>query len=159
MISISIQIYHPDLAPGPLRGFRFFWAYYVTGYDQSLHCQPCFKGTLSKQLNTRTARSGVVYVMNERRSFPYLYVCGVGVGPKRLLHEKNFHLPLKPEAGAHEKYETYNGYIVEVQNAVALPIPIPEEGWKGLNRETTHCKNFRFAVAHFGWTDQPERNP
>src|SRR5947208_2370873 len=96
MIPITIQIHHPDLAPGPVRGFRFFWAYYVTGYDQSLHCQPCFKGTLSTQLNTRTARSGVTYVMNERRSFPYLYVCGVGVGPKTVTAREK--LPLASKA-------------------------------------------------------------
>ena len=152
---ITIRIDHRDLPPGPIQGFRFFWAYYVTGFNQSQHCQPCFKGTLSKQINTSTTRSGALYVMNERRSFPYLYVCGVGIGPKNLLSEKNFHLPLKPEPGVRAVHQTYNGYVVTVENAAAMPIPDLEEGWKGLDRETTRCKNFRFAVAQFGWTDRP----
>jgi hypothetical protein len=153
--SITIRIDHPELVPGPIQGFRFFWAYYVSGFYQSAHCQPCFKGSLSNQLNTRTARSGELYVMSERRSFRYLYICGVGVGPKSLLHEKNFHLPLEIEPGAREIRKTYNGYTITVENGRPLPIPELEAGWKGLDLETTRCKNFRFAVAHFGWKDKP----
>ncbi len=107
---------------------------------------------MSKQLNTLTARSGVVYTMNERRSFDSLYICGVGVGPKDLLHKKNFHLALKLEPGSHEIHSTYNGYTITVENGRSLPIPELEAGWKGLDLETTRCKNFRFAVSRFGWT-------
>lgn len=151
---ITIQINHAQFAPGPVQGFRFFWAYYVNGFNQSVHCQPCFKGSVSKQLCTPTAQSGPVYQMNERRSFQYLYLCGVGVGPKNLLREKNFHLPLRLEAGARESRQTYNGYTIIVENGIALPIPELEVGWHGLALETTRCKNFRFAVSRFGWQDQ-----
>ncbi len=89
--------------------------------------------------------------MDERKTFPYLYLCGVGVGPRNLLHQKNFHLALRPEPGAREVRETYNGYTITVENAIALPIPELPEGWQGLNRETTRCKNFRFGVEYFGW--------
>jgi len=153
---ITIQIEHPEIAPSPIRGFKFFWAYYVNGFNQNFHCQPCFRGTLSQQLNTRTARSGVVHVMNERRSFRYLYLCGVGVGAKHLLYQKNFHLALQREVGGREVRQTYNGYKITVEGGIALPIPELDPGWKGLNLETTRCKNFRFAVAHFGWQDQSQ---
>jgi hypothetical protein len=153
--NITVQIDHADLPPGPIQGFRFFWAYYVNGFNQSVHCQPCFKGSVSKQLSTATARSGVMYTMDERRSFEYLYICGVGVGPRNLLYQKNFHLPLKLAAGAREARQTYNGYTITVENGLALPIPELEDGWKGLDRETTRCKNFRFAVSRFGWKDRP----
>ena len=153
---ITIHVEHQEYEPGPVRGFKFFWAYYVSGYDQTLHCQPCFKGTLSKQFNTRTAQSGKLYTMNERRTFPYLYICGVGLGPKKLLHEKNFHLPVEFQPGAREIRQTYNGYTITVENAVAVPIPDLEAGWKGLALETTRCKNFRFAVGRFGWTEPPK---
>lgn len=156
---IAIQIEHREYEPGPLRGFKFFWAYYVDGFDQTAHCQPCFKGALSNQLNTRTAQSGRLYVMDERKIFRYIYVCGVGAGPKNLLHEKNFHLPLEPQPGAHEVCHTYNGYVITVENGVALPIPELEPGWKGLDRETTRCKNFRFGVAQFGWREITEPAP
>lgn len=150
---ITIRIAHPQLPPGPVQGFRFFWAYYVTGFRQSAHCQPCFKGKLSPSLNSRTVRSGTAYVMNERRTFPYLYVCGVGVGPEKLLREQNFHLPLRPEPGGREVRETYNGYVITVENGRAVPIPELPDGWNGLDTPTTRCKNFRFAVAQFGWSD------
>ena len=153
--NITIQIEHPEFEPGPIQGFNFFWAYYVNGFNQTAHCQPCFKGTLIKQLNTRTARSGAVYTMNESKSFRYLYLCGVGAGPKDQLHKTNFHLPLELQPGAREVRQTYNGYKITVENAIALPIPELESGWKGLDLETTRCKNFRFAVARFGWQDPP----
>jgi hypothetical protein len=151
MSEITLEITHPTLAPGPLQGFNFFWAFYVKGFRPEVHCQPCFRGSVSPQFNSRTARSGQIYVMDERRAFPFLYLCGVGVGPKNLLHQKNFHLALRPEPGAREVRETYNGYTITVENAVALPIPELPEGWNGLNRETTRCKNFRFGVEYFGW--------
>jgi hypothetical protein len=150
---ITIVIDHSKYEPGPIQGFKFFWAYYVSGFDQSQHCQYCFKGGLSRQLNTRTGRSGKVYTMNERASFKYLYLCGVGRGPKNRLHEENFHLPLQHQPGAREVRQTYNGYTVTVENGIALPIPELEAGWKGLDLETTRCKNFRFAVGQFGWRD------
>jgi hypothetical protein len=125
-------------------------------YDQSTHCQFCFKGSLSKQLNTHTVQTGKLFTMNERKTFRYLYICGVGVGPKDLLREKNFHLTLEYRTGAHEVRQTYNGYTIRVENGIALPIPELEVGWKGLDLETTRCKNFRFAVGQFGWKDHPK---
>ncbi len=77
---ITIRIDHPSGEPGPIEGFRFFWAYYVNGFDQTLHCQACFKGSPSQQINTVTARTGQLYIMNERKAFKYLYICGVGAG-------------------------------------------------------------------------------
>lgn len=152
--AITICFDHPEYKSGPIHGFTFFWAYYVNGFNQSAHCQACFRGSLSGQLNTQTVDSAKVYVMDERESFRYLYVCGVGSGPKHLLHEKNFHLPLEHHPGARETHRTYNGYTIIVENGVALPIPELAAGWKGLDLETTRCKNFRFAVGQFGWVDK-----
>lgn len=151
MSSITIEITHPTLAPGPIQGFKQFWAFFVNGFRPEVHCQKCFRGSVSPQLNRRTAQSGRTYVMNERPTFPYLYLCGVGVGPKNLLYQKNIHLALRPEPGTREVCETYNGYIVAVENAVALPIPELPPGWQGRDSETTGCKNFRFGVKYFGW--------
>lgn len=150
---IAIRFDHPEYKSGPIRGFKFFWAFYVNGFNQSAHCQACFRGSLSDQLNTRTVDSAKIYTMNERADFRCLYVCGVGTGPKRELWRKNFHLPLAHRPGAREIHSTYNGYTISVENGAALPIPELEEGWKGLDLETTRCKNFRFAVGQFGWVD------
>jgi hypothetical protein len=154
---ITVRIDHPELSSGKIQGFRYFWAFYVNGFRQTTHCQPCFRGSPSVQLNTVSAESGRLYVMDERAASKYLYLCGVGVGPRDLLYRKNFHLALSPCDDHEEVRETYNGYTVVVQNAIALPIPELPEGWNGLDRETTRCKNFRFAVAQFGWCEPAAR--
>lgn len=150
---ITLRIGHPTIRSGPIRGFRFFWAYYVTGFDPRVHCQKCFKGARSLRV-TKQSEPGVLYLMSEKRSFPFLYVCGVGIGPKDRLHEKNFHLALRAQEGAATSAETYNGYTFEVTNAVALPIPELPENWNGLPREMTRCKNFRFGVEYFGYSSR-----
>jgi hypothetical protein len=94
---LTVRIDHPSFPPGPIQGYRFFWAFYVTGYDRTRHCQPCFLGTPSTQINTPNARSGRDYQMDERKTFPYLYICGFASGPKGLRAERNFHLALKPQ--------------------------------------------------------------
>ncbi len=72
MSEITLEITHPTLAPGPLQGFNFFWAFYVKGFRPEVHCQPCFRGSVSPQLNSKTVQSGRLYVMDERRTFPFL---------------------------------------------------------------------------------------
>ena len=142
--AITLRLDRAGKEPGLIEGFQFFWAFYVTGFDQRSHCQPCFKGTLSPQVNSRTVRSGQLYRMDERRAFRYLYVCGVGTGPKNELHRKNFHLGLRLEPGAGElKKATYNGYELTVNNAVEMPIP--EAAPDAVQR----CKNFLFGMAYF----------
>ena len=81
----------------------------------------------------------------------FLYVCGVGSGPKVKLREQNVHLPLRYAEGQVVTEPTYNGYLVTARNAVALPIPALPQGWNGLHDEMTRCKNFRFGVASFGY--------
>lgn len=82
--------------------------------------------------------------------YEYVYICGVGSGPKKTLGGKNFHLPLKYAAGEVVRASTYNGYVISAEDAVCVPIPMLQDGWNGRDRETTRCKNFQFAVAYFG---------
>ena len=88
--------------------------------------------------------------MTLRPQHRYLYICGVGSGPKSRLQLTNFHLPVRYEPGSAVAESTYNGYLITVADAVALPIPELPAGWNGLDLETTRCKNFRFGVAYFG---------
>ena len=148
--SILIDITHPELESGLIRGFRFFWAFYVSGFRPERHCQPCFKGRRVPELSTGTARSGRQVALDLMDRCKYVYICGVGNGPKNELFKKNLHLPLGYEEGAVVEASTYNGYVVTARNAAVLPIPELPDGWNGRDRETTRCKNFRFGVAHFG---------
>src|SRR5262245_8756800 len=98
--SITLEVTHPTLPSGPLLGFRFLWAFYVKGYRPDRHCQPCFKGRRVAEFRTGRALSGTPIVLNLMDLYPYVYVCGVGEGPKRELRHKNLHFPLAYRQGA-----------------------------------------------------------
>jgi hypothetical protein len=149
--AIALELTHPEFEPGKIRGFRFFWAFYVSGFRSDVHCQQCFKGDLVKHFCTPTARSGQKVVFDQMDRYPYVYVCGVGSGPKTELAGQNFHWALRYEADSLIEAHTYNGYRATALNAVALPIPELPLGWNGRDRETTRCKNFRFGVEYFGY--------
>ncbi len=82
--------------------------------------------------------------------YAYVYICGVGSGPKDGLAARNLHLPMRHAPGEVVEATTYNGYKIMAEDAALLPIPALPEGWMGRDRETTRCKNFQFAVAYFG---------
>ena len=153
--SIELTVNHPVIPPGPIQGFRFMWAYYVRGYKAEFHCQECFVGRRAEEFSTRTAFSGKTTVFDRLDRYPYLYVCGVGAGPKAELHHKNLHLPLRFKEGGIVERPTYNGYIFRAENAEELPIPALPDDWMGLEREHARCKNFQFAVAYLGDSKHP----
>lgn len=142
---------HPSIPPGKIDGFRFMWAFYVKGYRPEKHCQPGLIGQGVDDFKTSTAVSGKTIALDKMSAFPYAYICGVGVGPKKELGGKNLHLPLRYKEGAVATKTTYNGYVFTATNAEELPIPELPEGFLGItNREHLRCKNFRFAVSVFG---------
>jgi hypothetical protein len=148
--AITRTVSHPSAPAGPIAGFRFLWAFYVKGLRADRHCQPCFRGRRVAEFCTPTARSGESVTFDRMDRYPYLYICGVGNGPRAELHRKNLHMPLRLAPGRREVVETYNGYLFTVENAELLPIPELPAGWNGRDLETTRCKNFRFGVAYFG---------
>lgn len=147
---LTLQVSHPHFAPGSIEGFRFLWAYYVKGYHPDRNCQPCFRGSPVKSFTSKNATTGTT-VFDRMASFPYLYICGVGINPteRRL---QNLHMPLAYEAGMTDVRTTYNGYVFRVENARILSISSLPDGWNGLPAVQTRCKNFQFAVEYFGWS-------
>lgn len=144
--SIQIVATHPEV-PGRIEGFRFFWAYTVTGFKPEKHCQPCFRGRLSPDMNSTNAGTG---------SFEFnlpdgalLYICGVAAGPVRLRGERNFHLPLAFQEGASGSAHTFNGYQFAFTNAVRIPMPDPVPR-AGMKESHYRCANFRVAEKWFG---------
>lgn len=149
-----LTVSHPADIPGEparIKGFRFIWAYYVKGYKPELHCQDCFIGARVDEFSTPTARSGESVSFDRMDLYPYVYVCGVGDGPKRELREQNLHFPLRYVEGGVTEIATYNGYQFRAVNAAKVDIPELPENWGGLTREHWRCKNFQFAVAEFGY--------
>lgn len=156
--TISLQFTHPSIPPGRVEGFRFLWAFYVSGYDPKKHCQPCFKGRRVDEFCTPTARSGPVIALDRMDQFPYVYVCGVGAGPDRDRWKQNLHLPMRFKQGGVVEATTYNGYSVVARDAELVEIPPLPDGWNGLPLSHTRCRNFRFAVGAFG-SPFPSGNP
>ena len=147
--SIILEVEHGE-QKGKIEGFRFLWGFYLTGYNPSKHCQPCFFGRRAGHFCTPRATTGR-HVFDRMERYPYLYICGVGKGPKHQLRQQNVHLPVRYlENGVVEK-TTYNDYRFRLMNAELLDIPELPEGWNGKPKEQTGCKNFRFAVSVFGY--------
>jgi hypothetical protein len=153
--SITLEVRHPTIPDGKIQGFRFMWAYYVNGYKPETHCQKCFTGRRVEEFSTRTASSGSTIAFDDMDSYPYVYVCGVGEGPKPELRTQNLHLPMKFKEGGVVEVTTYNGYVFRAENAEEVPIPPLPDDWMGLDREHARCKNFQFAVACFGSPASP----
>ena len=149
--SILLSVSHPDLPEGLIQGFRFIWAFYVGGFRSERHCQPCFRGRRHKEFYTGSARRGRVYELNAMDRYPYVYICGVGIGPDEDRWKQNLHLPLIYAPGKIVTRTAYNGYVFMARDAEEIFIPPLPEGWNGLDRRTVRCKNFQFAVAQFGY--------
>lgn len=157
-MTIHLTVSHPTLPPGKIEGFRFMWAFYVKGYRPEKHCQPGLIGRVADDFKTSTAVSGRSIALDRMDAYPYVYICGVGAGPRKSLASKNLHFPLRFKEGAIATKTTYNGYVFTATNAEELSIPELPEGFMGItDREHLRCKNFRFAVSVFG--DNPTVRP
>ena len=152
--SIVLRLTHPTLPAGPVQGFVQIWAFYVRGFIPEKHCQFCFKGQRAPNFHTRNAASGVDIVLDRLDISPVVYVCGVAKGPTAERRYHNLHLPVRFEPGASASVHSYNGYRIDVENAVHLPIPPLPDAWNGLPLSHVRCKNFQFGHACFG---APER--
>jgi hypothetical protein len=148
---IQLSVSHPEQAAGRIDGFRFLWAFYVNGYRPEKHCQPGLRGRRVPEFCTPTAEVGRAVSLDRMDRYPYVYVCGVGGGPKALLRDQNLHFPLEYAAGEVAEITTYNGYRFRAEHARQLEIPELPHGWDGRSEEHVRCKNFQFAVAYFGY--------
>ena len=158
--TITLEVTHPTFPAGKVQGFRYLWAYYVSGYDATMHCQPCFRGARVEEFCTPTAETNRVVRLDKLGRYPYVYVCGVGSGPKSELRSQNLHFPLRYAAGKVATAVSYNGYTFTAHDAEELVIPewpLGMEGkalppaFEGKPLEHVRCKNYRFAVAYFGF--------
>jgi hypothetical protein len=157
--TILLAVTHLERPSGCIEGFRFMWAFYVNGYRPDRHCQPCFRGRRVEDFCTPTAECGRVLTLDRMDRYPFVYVCGVGTGPRAELRHKNLHFPLRYAAGALAETTTYNGYRFRAENAELVPIPPLPSGWGGKTDEHVRCKNFQFAVAYFGAPSMNALNP
>lgn len=118
---------------------------YVNGFDPKHHCQRCLVGTKSKRLNLAQYRVGDSVTMNEARA-PFVYICG---GARDWVYADNLHIALRNSPGSRGERRTYNGYVVQWEDADEVAIPDLPRHWNGYTPSFTTCRNFRFGVAHF----------
>lgn len=76
--------------------------------------------------------------------FKCLYLCGV-IG-----YRNNLHIPFVPSDNENDiiTAETYRGDKVIIIGAKRLPIPPLENGYNGLSRAFTSCRNYQFGVSY-----------
>lgn len=155
---ITLEITHPLQRMGRMGGFRYLWAFLVSGYRSDRHCQQCFYGRLVPGLSPTEDAVAVPISMAMTDRYPYAYVCGVAAGPTALRRTRNLHLPLRYAEGSTVGVTTYNDYTITALNAQSVPFTALPDDWNGLPKGHVRCKNFQFAVAAFGYPSVPRRS-
>jgi hypothetical protein len=154
-VPIALTITHPARRGEYVSGFLHLWAKYVRGFNHNEHCQLALRGPLSCIVKTKSTPVDAKLVLSEARQYDSLYICGVASGSISARRVNNLHLPLQPYLGAQFVYETYNGYLLNIGNALILPTPELPQGWNALPDAYTRCRNFRFCVHRFGYPSEP----
>jgi integrase len=88
-----------------------------------------------------------------------LYFCGVSDWSKGGGYAQNFHAPLVYAPGEEVVLPMFGGQVFRAADARLSPIPELPDGWQGLPRAFTTCRNFRFAVSVFGWRGPTDLRP
>lgn len=141
-----------ELLDGPLLGFRHFWGQYVSGFDHSQHCLKCLIGERDHRFHP-AMMPGVLTVPDPlayQSEYDFFYVCGVAAPWS---HRDNFHAALRPvdDHDAALTLPTWRGQTIKLHGFELIPIPPLRNGWNGLGREFTTCRNFQFAVSQYGY--------
>ena len=119
-----------------LSGFKFWWLKSVVSYRMDVHCARCLVGKYERRVSKDMLLNHPVELIGD-----LVYLCGVS--PR---WSTNFHAAVALEPGSRIELPTYNGLTVRFDNGRLIPIEPLEEGWNGLPREFTTCRNYQFAV-------------
>lgn len=121
-----------------LSGFRFWWLKSVNDYRYDVHCARCLIGPYKRRISKHMATDHPVDLRGE-----LVYLCGVS---EPIRWQNNFHAVAKLAEGQSFVVETYNGFAARFDNAVQIPIVALPDGWRGLPKSFTTCRNYQFAV-------------
>ncbi len=130
----------------PIRGFWVLWLRYVRGFDGSQHCAKCLVSTSDRRVHKGMLCDTDIPLDYGAIENPYTYLCGVSA---QLKYENNLHLPMLYAPGKTAQAVTHTGDIVTVSNMEALSITALPDGFRGLSRKFTTCRNFQFGVEFF----------
>jgi hypothetical protein len=124
--------------------FVQLWGMYVRDFDSTKHCIYCLKGRKEAQLH-RQMQDGDYELSTD---FPYFYLFAMGRGDRSI---SNVHLPVRPHPGAVASIGSLFGVTFTIRDAYALRVDRLPNGWEGLGKEYTSCRNFQFGVQEFGY--------
>jgi hypothetical protein len=141
MGAMALRLWSGDQIPLG-QAFRFFWGWYVTGFDPRRHCQPCLRGRRSGQVN-RSMALDVECTLDEVADFDYFYVCGVSATGR---WADNFHLAVHRQLAGDVEAVCYTGHAVSIRNAALIEIASLPDGFNGRDRTFTTCRNYQFGV-------------
>lgn len=138
------------LGISPLRGnevlgYKHLFLRYVSGFDQTRHCNQCLMGGTETRVSPTKARRGVI----ELRDAPHVYLCGIASDGE---WAHNLHLVVRPAPGQIAEAIGHNRTVFYIQDAQVEPIPELPLKWRGLPDPMTTCRMFRWGVATFGYT-------
>ena len=140
------------MADGPaVRRYRWFWIRAVTGFDPRFHCARCLRGRWLHRTSTPWPADGrLVFAF---RPGEVAYVCGV---TRRW--SDNLHVAIDPwTPGEGAEAPMLGGGVLCIEGGIRLEIPALPDGWRGLGREFTKCRNFQFGVAWSGLSKNEAR--
>jgi hypothetical protein len=137
--------------------FKWLWAKYVTGFDESHHCTNSIRGYYSRNFSKHNPllRSSPSITLGERppNAFDAIYICGVssrGYSVK-LNYPHNVHAAIVPESNEKDEW-AFEGWRMSVRGGRFQPIPslgqLPERH-RELGDEFTTCRIFRWAACFY----------
>lgn len=119
-----------------LHGFKYWWLKSVVGYDLSVHCARCLRGSYDRRMNKTMGTGEKIALRGD-----LVYLCGVS--PR---WSTNFHAAARVAEGQSFEVDTYNGFRVRFENAERIEFPSLPDDYAGLPKAFTTCRNFQFAV-------------
>jgi hypothetical protein len=130
-----------------LRGWKYFWAKTVEGFDSSQHCARCLEGKYLKQVGLQMKVNADIPMEYPENAI--VYFCGVA---SPYVWAKNLHFPVMVKEGATCSKRACTGDTLIIEGAEELPFSdlsavsmFPER-----DRSFLTCRNFQFACEYFG---------
>lgn len=129
-----------------LRGFKYFWMKNVTGFDESVHCARCLRGSYHKLTGVRMPVNDRVPIF--AKDGDVIYLCGVST-PYRW--SNNFHVAARIKAGSVIHARTHAGDIVNLYDCERIQFDDTEarRRFPHLSEAYLSCRNFQFGAHHF----------
>lgn len=134
--------------------FAYFWAKWVTGFNDTQHCAKCLEGNWERTISTELVCPDSIELSS--RDGEIFYMCGVAVP---WCWRRNFHLVVRVDGKGKATKRASNGMWVEILGAKEIPFDgrVAKSLYPELGYKFQTCRNFQFAAQEFG--RKPTTNP